>query len=212
MFAGLDIGDGDTVLELGPGTGAFTAEVAALARSGASIHYLGIERDEEMYHYLCRTYPELDFVLGDVLDIEEICARHGVAEAEIILCGVPLILMPSETMRSVIDGVRSCLAPGGTFRTFSYVHCALTKRARRLRAQMAEFGSASVVPVSRNLPPALVLTAAHSTGIASRGVSGYPPPAALPEPSSSTSSALSRGASQVSLAPAGQRTSMSSID
>src|SRR5438552_13061830 len=56
----LALADGDLLIELGPGTGAFTAEIASiLPRADA---YLGIEREPVFVELLQRQFPALRFV------------------------------------------------------------------------------------------------------------------------------------------------------
>ncbi|MBX3707781.1 MAG: methyltransferase domain-containing protein [Pseudomonadales bacterium] len=160
MFAGIDFSAGDLVIEYGPGTGAFTAEVARLRRSGRAIRYLGIERDPAMCRFLNRRYPELDIVCGDVADVAALHAERDLPAARAIVSGLPLILMDEGTVERILASSRRCLRPDGVFRTFTYLHCFPTRGAARLRARIAgHFESAAVGrPVLRNVPPALVLS------------------------------------------------------
>lgn len=160
MFRDLELGPGDTVLELGPGTGSFTVEVEQRRRSGIAMHYLGIERDKGMYDFLVHRFPELKFVLGDVVDIAEICAEHGFPPATAVISSLPLLLMDRQTLDAVFADTRRYMESKGTFRAFSYVHCYPTRRAKGLRSRMNQaFDEITHSgPVFRNLPPAMVIT------------------------------------------------------
>ena len=158
MLFRANVESGHSVLELGPGTGAFTEQIAKRKRAGADIRYLGIERDPQMHAFLCERYPELNFVVGDAVDVDQIVKDSGLPPATFVMCGVPLILMPRDEIRRVLLSVCSCMARGGTFRLFSYLHCCLSSKAIYLRAQVRDvFNHVQIVSELRNLPPALVI-------------------------------------------------------
>ena len=160
MFAGLDLRSGDVLLEYGPGTGSFTAEVERLRASGVRVRYLGIEKDAGMYQFLLRRFPSLDFVLGDAADVADICRGRDLPPATAVISGLPMIFLDRPALEGILSGTADCLTPDGVFRTFSYVHSYPSKSAAELRDLMDlcfeeyELGT----PVLRNLPPAFVLT------------------------------------------------------
>ena len=160
MFRDLDLKTGDLVLEYGPGTGAFTVEVARLRRIGIGLRYLGIEQDPGMHDFLIHRFPDLDFVLGDALDIVEICKARKLPPAAAVISGLPLMFMDRRSLLGIFTGTGACLRPDGVFRTFSYAHSYPTRVAGELRDLMdlcfEEYHLSA--PVLRNLPPALVLS------------------------------------------------------
>ena len=160
MFEGLNLRDGDLVIEFGPGTGAFTREVLNLRRSGVQVRYLGIERDAGLFRRLCTRYPELDFQLGDVRDAPRFVAERGLPLARAVISGLPLVLMPESVQDEIFAGLAAILQPDGVFRTFSYVNNYPTAGAFRLRQRFGRsFGAWDLSrPVIRNLPPAFVLS------------------------------------------------------
>lgn len=160
MFAGLNLGSGDLLVEYGPGTGSFTVEVERMRRAGVDVRYLGIEKDPGMYQFLVRRFPDLDFVLGDAADVAAICETRNLPRASAVLSGLPLIFLDRPVLEAIFSGTAQCLTPDGEFRTFSYAHSYPTRRAAELRGLMeACFESWDLgTPVLRNVPPALVLT------------------------------------------------------
>ncbi|MFU8814672.1 MAG: class I SAM-dependent methyltransferase [Pseudomonadales bacterium] len=160
MFRDLHLQTGDLVLEYGPGTGAFTVEVERLRSIGIGLRYLGIEQDPGMYEFLVRRFPNLDFVLGDALDVVEICKQHHLPPAAAVISGLPLMFMDRRTLLGIFSGTGACLRADGVFRTFSYAHSYPTRVAGELRDLMSlcfeEYHLSA--PVLRNLPPALVLS------------------------------------------------------
>ncbi|MEE4360973.1 MAG: hypothetical protein V2I63_05545 [Pseudomonadales bacterium] len=160
MFAGLELENGDVVVEFGPGTGAFTVEVERLQNAGLGIRYLGIEKDPGMHAFLVRRFPQLDFELADASDVVEVCQRRGLPPVTAVISGLPLILLERPTLERIFSGTGQCLKQQGVFRTFSYAHSYPSRSAAQLRALMErcfdEFEQSA--PVVRNLPPAFVLT------------------------------------------------------
>jgi len=160
MFAGLNLADGDVLVEFGPGTGAFTLEVERLRRSGVDVRYLGIEKDRGMFEFLLRRFPDLEFELGDAADVLDACQRRRLPPVSAVVSGLPLIFLDRPVLESILAGTGQCLKPSGVFRTFSYVHSYPTRSAAELRELMElcfeEFELSR--PVVRNLPPAFVLS------------------------------------------------------
>src|SRR5579883_2753644 len=67
MLAPIDFGRARTIVEFGPGTGAFTRAIASRLASDA--RYLGIELNAAFVSTLRQEFPQLDFVHGSVTDL-----------------------------------------------------------------------------------------------------------------------------------------------
>ncbi len=160
MVQDLDWQPDDVVVELGPGTGAFTPDILAQAPAGQRIRYLGIEKDPGMHAFLTRRFPQLDFALGDAADLAQHLAARELPPAAAIISGLPLIFFGSPDMQRVLRSCRANLRPGGVFRTFSYVHSYPRPSAAELRHMIGEHFEALTMsrPILLNLPPALTLT------------------------------------------------------
>lgn len=160
MFDGLRLGNGDVVIEFGPGTGSFTLEVQRLLDSGVKVRYLGVEKDPGMHQFLQRRFPQLEFVLADAVDVLELHRARGLPPAAAVISGLPMIFFDSSTLHRLFAGTRACLRPDGVFRTFSYVHSYPSRSAGELRALIKQYFEEyeSSRPVVRNMPPALTLT------------------------------------------------------
>ena len=157
MVRDLSLAPGDAVVEYGAGTGSLTPAIAALVAAAPRARYLGIEREPGFCAILRRRFPTLAFANAQVEQVETLLAEHELAPPRAILSGLPLILLPS--MADIVRTAERVLAPGGEFRTFSYLQSYPTPSAFRLRRLMkATFASFSLSPlVLRNVPPAFVL-------------------------------------------------------
>lgn len=154
MLAPIDCAAGRTIVEFGPGTGAFTRAIAARLASGC--RYLGIELNQTFVRELAAEFPQLTFVHGSVADLEQILSAQGISEIDAIVCGLPWATLPISLQDTVFAAIDRALVPSGVFVTFGYLQSLILPGAwalrRRLRRNFAEVGHSSVV--WRNVPPA----------------------------------------------------------
>src|SRR5215471_5733218 len=75
MLAPIDFGAARTIVEFGPGTGAFTGEIASRLAPGS--RYLGIELNAGFVRELRARYPDLAFAQGNVADLSLIAAQQN---------------------------------------------------------------------------------------------------------------------------------------
>ncbi|SDG72907.1 Phospholipid N-methyltransferase [Sinosporangium album] len=151
---------GDPVIvELGPGTGPFTAEIQR--RLGGRGHHLAVEINAPMARVLAERYPRVDVVVGDACELPKMLADRGLGQADVIVSGLPWAAFPRALQLRLMSAVTGVLAAGGAFTTFAYVHAlpmTTAKRFRRLLTTTFEEVVASRT-VWGNLPPAFVYNA-----------------------------------------------------
>ena len=157
MVRDLPLGAGDLVVEYGPGTGSLTGAIADHLAATPGARYLGIERDAAFCAILRERFPTLQFVHAGAEDVRAVLAGERLPAPRAILSGLPLILLP--TMAQIVTTAAEVLAPGGEFRTFSYLQSYPLPAAGRLRRLMRDHfdGFRVGLPVLRNFPPAFVL-------------------------------------------------------
>ncbi|MEM8495317.1 MAG: hypothetical protein AAF663_08015 [Planctomycetota bacterium] len=177
MVQDLDVvlAGGKTVVEFGPGTGAFTSAILR-AKPGDSA-YLGIELDRHFVQTLRRRFPAARFprahiVHGSAEHACELVESLGLADVGLIVCGLPFASLPRPVRANIVKNVDALLGVdgqpgegegkgygGGAFRTFQYVHATNMRSARLFRRQMdRRFGAGRrSKPVVGNVPPAYVL-------------------------------------------------------
>ena len=140
------------VIELGPGTGAFTSRINRRLAPGGQ--HVAVEINPRFADRLVRRYPEVDVRQADAAALAEL----NLPPADAVISGLPWAVFTPDRQDAILDAIRDVLADGGAFTTFTYVHAAWTPPARRLRAALrARFEE--VVPsrtVWSNLPPAFV--------------------------------------------------------
>lgn len=144
------------VVELGPGTGAFTDVIQR--RLGGRGHHLAIELNPVFAGRLADRYPGLDVAVSDAAHLGDLLGQRGLGRADVVVSGLPWAAFSAGRQGSVLDAVRQAMAPGGAFTTFAYVHALWAPPARRLRSALHAAFEEVVVgrTVWRNVPPALV--------------------------------------------------------
>jgi phosphatidylethanolamine/phosphatidyl-N-methylethanolamine N-methyltransferase len=154
MLSPIDFAPARTIVELGPGTGAFTSPIAA--RLAPDCRYLGIELNPEFVRGLANAFPSLAFVHGSVADLKQILATQGTGPVDAIVCGLPWATLPISLQETVFATIDLALVPGGVFVTFGYLQSLVLPGAwalrRRLHRNFAEVARSPVI--WGNLPPA----------------------------------------------------------
>ncbi|TYC21638.1 methyltransferase domain-containing protein [Micromonospora sp. MP36] len=144
------------VVELGPGTGAFTGAIQQrLAGRG---HHLAVELNPAFATGLARRHPAVEVVRADAAALGELLAERRLAAADVVVSGLPWAAFPARRQRAILAAVVGALNAGGVFTTFAYRHALPTRPARRFHRLLT--GVFDEVTVGRtvwaNLPPALV--------------------------------------------------------
>ncbi|MHB9856756.1 class I SAM-dependent methyltransferase [Streptomyces sp. YIM S03343] len=148
---------GDPVIvELGPGTGVFTAAIQRrLAGRG---RHLAVEINPRFADRLRERFPGVDVVAGDAARLPDILTTRGLDRADAVISGLPWTAFLPDAERGLVAAVTAGLVPDGAFTTFTYVFGRWAPPAVRLRRLLCA-AFEELVPsrtVWANLPPALV--------------------------------------------------------
>ena len=146
---------GDVLLELGPGTGAFTAE---LVSRYPHHRIIAVELGASMAQELQRRFPQVVVVTGSAEDLTRILDRLGLRQVDRIVSGLPWALWDAGFQERLLGEVAACLSPMGRFVTFHYLNSVASGRVRPTRSLLQRhFREVHFTrPVWANLPPALV--------------------------------------------------------
>jgi phosphatidylethanolamine/phosphatidyl-N-methylethanolamine N-methyltransferase len=150
------VGRHPVVVELGPGTGAFTELIQQIAPRGT--RHIGVELNPAMADHLASRFPEVEVITGPASDLPQILGRCGLEGADRIVSGVPWQGFAGPAGGRLISTIAGCLRPGGVYTQFTYSWTRWAPPARRQhRALLESFEEVRVLPtVWRNLPPAFV--------------------------------------------------------
>jgi phosphatidylethanolamine/phosphatidyl-N-methylethanolamine N-methyltransferase len=144
------------VVELGPGTGAFTAAIQL--RLGGRGHHLAVEVNERFAGILGARYPQVDIAVADACSLREVLTERGHDKADVVVSGLPWAAFGHDQQDDLLSAVTGVLAPHGVFTTFAYTLARWAPPARRLRrslgAQFEEVVAGRTVWA--NMPPAFV--------------------------------------------------------
>lgn len=146
------------VVELGAGTGALTALVAARLAPGS--RFVAIELDPEMAAHLRAALPDVEVVEGDATDLTALLTRLGVERVDVVVSSLPWTFLDPAARRQLLADTVGVLAPDGVF-TLIQVVVAVPSRVRQLRRDLDEVFAEvhEDRPVWRNLPPAILVSA-----------------------------------------------------
>lgn len=117
MIAELPLTGNGTILELGPGDGAFTA--ALIGHGVAPERIVAIEYDAGMAAALRRRFPGLRAVQGDAFDRAAVLGEAPEGYAA-ILSGLPLLNYPKAEGAALVHGLLAAMPAGAPFVQFSY--------------------------------------------------------------------------------------------
>ncbi|GAA1853365.1 class I SAM-dependent methyltransferase [Asanoa iriomotensis] len=160
------------VVELGPGTGAFTGAIQE--RLGGRGRHIAVERNPRFALQLAGSHPGVEVVNADATDLAAVLAGRGLSQADVVVSGLPWAAFAESRQRGVLSAVAAVLPPDGVFTTFAYVHTRWAPPALRLRRSIAALFDEVVVGRTEwaNLPPALVYYCRRpAAGIVSRWTS-----------------------------------------
>ena len=104
----------EIIVELGPGTGAFTRELLAQGVEPANL--ILVEFNKEFVKFLKREFPNLRIVEGPAQDLPQLLNTLGQASVKKIISGIPLRSMKPADCRQIAKSVAAVLEPGGHIR------------------------------------------------------------------------------------------------
>jgi len=146
----------NVLLEWGPGTGSFTAEI--LKHKPDDCCYLAMEINAEMADVFHRRFPDADICLESVANVEHVCKDECIEEVDCIVSGLPWAVFSDEMQTEFMEAMMKVLRRGGQFTTFAYIHGLVVPAGQRFRRKLNRYFS----EVSRsrivwpNIPPAFV--------------------------------------------------------
>jgi phosphatidylethanolamine/phosphatidyl-N-methylethanolamine N-methyltransferase len=147
----LDVRPDETVVELGPGTGAFTRQ---LLKNGIRPEQLVlVEFDRHFVKFLRKQFPGVTVIEGDARRLSKILKELGRWPVNKILSGLPLRSMKPRERVQIAHAIAGSLTTGGILVQFSYFKIAPLPRASAARAGLHASLAGLVLG---NIPPAFV--------------------------------------------------------
>lgn len=156
---------GQSIVELGPGSGSITRHL--LARLSPEGRILALELDAAMATHLRENLmdPRLIIQVGNASLLKDCLSTAGWGQSDCIVSGLPFQAMAPTQRHAILVAARDSLSPSGRFIAFQY-------GLRLLPTFKHHFRKVKVVgPIWNNLPPAYVVV-----GLAESFVSSHPTP------------------------------------
>lgn len=139
---------GQYIVELGGGTGAITQGL--IDRGIPRDRLVVIELERALYEHLRLRLPGANVVQGDATKLHEILEQLGVDDVGTVISGLPMVGMPFEFQRAIIDQAFRVQRPGKFVLQYSYSPIVpIPARRLGIKAQLVRW-----VPL--NFPPASV--------------------------------------------------------
>ena len=143
----------DTVVELGPGTGAFTEPL--LQRLDQRGRLLALEISATNIELLRRRFPRCRVIHDSA---ENLASHLDGGKADCIISGLAWGNMLPAAQDQIFDAMLNSLAPDGQFVAFGYIHAVWYPTTLRFRRHLFScFRRVETTPIIwQNLPPAFV--------------------------------------------------------
>lgn len=152
----IDLDTAEYVVEIGPGSGAFTQTILDRLKAGARL--IAVENNPSMAATLRQRFPDLPVFECSAVGLSGILGEATMPHADCIVSGLPWAAFDDALQDALLSAIISSLRPGGRFATFAYLQGLLLPAGRRFsRKLVASFSEVKRSPtVWRNLPPAFV--------------------------------------------------------
>jgi phospholipid N-methyltransferase len=156
MVEGVKLNQAKVVIEIGPGTGAFTRAIQK--EISPSAFFMAVELDEDFASHLKQQFPQVHIINDSAEHLDKQLQALGHTSADCVLSGLPWAGFKSEDQQRVLGAVHRALRPGGLMTTYAYNHTAWLPNGRRFRKLLeATFSEVTTTRTEwRNLPPAFV--------------------------------------------------------
>jgi phosphatidylethanolamine/phosphatidyl-N-methylethanolamine N-methyltransferase len=139
--------EGEVGVELGAGTGAITRGLMERLPPDSLVM---VELDPSLVSFLRQRFPEARVLQGDASQLASLLAAEGIERVRTVVSGLPMVNMPLEFQRAVLDQSFAVLPEDGFVLQYSYSPIAPIPVARLgLEAELVRY-------VLRNIPPATV--------------------------------------------------------
>jgi phospholipid N-methyltransferase len=158
MMKAAGVSQSRKLLELGPGTGAFTEEIQKTLPAESS--YLGLEMNAAFVSALKGRFPKMNFecAAAQEFDYSPYLAEGGF---DTIVSGLPWAALSEPVQAALLESIYRVLKPGGVFATFVYTGIHWGPRGQKFRRLLTSRSKQveTTPTVWANLPPAFIYIA-----------------------------------------------------
>lgn len=151
MIKSINFSKAKSIIEYGPGEGAFTEKLLARAKEDTKI--ILVEINNEFYKRLQEQYGHKKNVIilnESAENINEILKENNIEKVDYIISGLPFTSLPKEISGKILSSTAKALNKDGEFITFQY---SLFKKNLFKKF----FCKIDIDKTLRNIPPAYIL-------------------------------------------------------
>lgn len=151
MVETVDFGSANVIIEYGPGTGVFTAEI--VKRMNPNTKLIAIETNEAFYKTLQASYkntPNVEIINVSAEHVSTLHTERNLPPPDYIISGLPFAALPAPVSKAILKETVKLLGKKGEFITFQYT---LLKK----NFFAGYFGDIHISRELRNIPPAYIL-------------------------------------------------------
>lgn len=151
MVESVDFDTAKVIIEYGPGTGVFTAEIVKRMKPGTKL--LALETNPAFYDNLQATYrdvEDVEIINASAEHISKLHAERTLPTPDYVISGLPFAALPAQISAAILQETVDLLDGNGEFITFQYT---LLKK----KLLHSYFPDIQVTRELRNVPPAYVL-------------------------------------------------------
>lgn len=112
-------GEGAVVVELGAGTGAVTKYIVKSGYAKGEFKLYSIEFDEALAEVLKSEYPDVEIVNDSAENLRKIVGGDS-GKIVAIISSLPLLSLPKDCVKTILNEVEESLPIGGVFIQFTY--------------------------------------------------------------------------------------------
>ncbi|MDX2080525.1 MAG: hypothetical protein SFU53_07050 [Terrimicrobiaceae bacterium] len=156
MVEAARVQDADRVVEIGPGSGAFTGQILAALKPGAQL--LAVEKSGPLARGVASRFPGAKVREDCATRLADVLREESFEPPQAILSGLPWAAFPQSLQQTILTEIHRVLDTGGTFTTFAYFGPHRLPAGRRFRDLLNAFFSdvQRTSLVLANVPPAFV--------------------------------------------------------
>lgn len=151
-----NVSESNVVVELGPGTGAFTKKITETISPNST--FFTIENNAVFANKMHRNFPNVTTYVDCASNIKEYLAKYGISRCDTIISGIPWTSFKEDYQREMISEIVNVLSTNGQFFTIAYAYSRLVPSGIKFKKLLSEYFSE--IEISRliwlNIPPVYV--------------------------------------------------------
>lgn len=151
-----NIAQAESVVELGPGTGAFTQQIQHHLSDTAS--FIAIELNKTFVRATRERCPQVTVYHDAAENLPRYLRKHNLPQCDLIISSLPWTIFESHEQDRLLDTIAISLKPGGTFISIVYLGAKTRARGRYfINSLPLHFSSIETSKtVWQNIPPTQV--------------------------------------------------------